>query len=256
MLFEDIVFGPIYSRRLNQSLGINLLPSKKKFCNFNCLYCECGWNEDTSKVIDRVHKKEDVFEALNNKLIEINRNNIPVDSITFSGNGEPTLHPNFAEIIDFVIEKRNKYIPNAKISVLTNATTLSDKDVFSALKKVDNPILKLDSAIEKTFYLISNAKKEVVDMDELIENLISFGSYGIIQTILLRGEHNGIVFDNTTDEEFNAYIDVIKKINPRFVMLYPLDRIPPEKNLVKLSQEEIEIFAQKMRLLSIDVKTY
>lgn len=256
MLFEDIIFGPIKSRRLGNSLGINLLPVHKKLCNFNCVYCECGWNEDTKDIKDSIHKKEDIREALETKLIEIKEKNIPVDSITFSGNGEPTIHPDFPEIVDFVIELRNKYLKNAKITVLSNATTLVKDDVFKALKKIDNPILKLDAGREEMFYAISKTSPKQISFDKVKAKLLEFGKDAIIQTLLLRGENDGIRLDNTSEEEFSAWLEIVKKINPRQVMLYAIDRVTPESKLEKLAIEELELFADRVRAIGIETKTY
>lgn len=256
MLFDEIVFGPIHSRRLGSSLGINLLPTKKKLCNFNCVYCECGWNEDTKDILDLAPKKEDIEKAFKEKLILIKEKNIVIDSITFSGNGEPTLHPEFSQIIDMIVELRNLYLPKAKISVLSNATNLLKDDIFNALHKIDNPILKLDSGTEKMFYAISKANPKVISFEKVKERLILFGKNAIVQTLLLRGENEGQNLDNTSDEEFEAWLKVVKEINPKMVMLYAIDRVTPESNLEKLSKEELESFAQKVRALGIKTKTY
>ena len=256
MLFENIVFGPIKSRRLGNSLGVNLLPTHKKLCNFNCIYCECGWNEETKDINDKLNNKEDIKRALKERLIEMKEKNIPLDSITFSGNGEPTMHPEFSDIIDIVVELRNQYAKDAKISVLSNATNLIRDDVFNALHKVDNPILKLDAGTEKMFYAINKAKPKVISFEKTIERLIEFGKDAIIQTLLLRGENDNIKIDNTTEEEFKSWLEIVKRIKPRYVMLYPIDRITPESNLEKLNKEELEFFANKIRAIGIETKTY
>lgn len=256
MLFNEIVFGPIHSRRLGNSLGINLLPPHKKLCNFDCVYCECGWNEDTKEIVDLVPQKKDIEKELKEKLILFKENGTIIDSITFSGNGEPTLHPEFCEIIDMVVQYRNLYSPEAKISVLSNATNLLKDDVFNALHKIDNPILKLDSANPEMFYAISKANPKSISLEKVKEKLILFGKDAIMQTLLLRGENNGQIIDNTTQEEFSAWLEVVKKVKPRMVMLYAIDRVTPESNLEKLSLEELETFAQKVRALGIETKTY
>ncbi|MDD3663011.1 MAG: radical SAM protein [Candidatus Pacebacteria bacterium] len=256
MLFNEIVFGPIHSRRLGNSLGINLLPTHKKLCNFDCIYCECGWNEDTKEIVDLVPQKKDIEKELKEKLIRFKENGTIIDSITFSGNGEPTLHPEFSEIIDMVVHYRNLYAPKAKISVLSNATNLLKEDIFNALHKIDNPILKLDSATPKMFYAISKANPKVINLEKVKEKLILFGKDAIMQTLLLRGENDGKIIDNTTQEEFSAWLEVVKQVKPRMVMLYAIDRVTPESNLEKLSIEELETFAQKVRALGIETKTY
>lgn len=257
MLFEDIVFGPIKSRRLGDSLGLNVLPTQRKLCNFNCVYCECGWNPD-SQVIpkDYLHSKEEIISQLEQSLKKFRDKNQNIDSITFAGNGEPTIHPEFPEIVDEVIILRDKFYPNAKITVLSNSTRLVDDGVFNALKKIDNPILKLDSANKEMFYRISKTNPNNVNFDKIIQRLIEFGSRAIIQTLLIRGKHNGEIIDNTTKEEFEKWLEIIKQIKPLYVMLYPIDRVTPESELEKLSKEEIQSFADILIENGINAKAY
>ena len=164
--FDSIVFGPVRSRRLGSSLGINLLPLKGKLCSFDCVYCECGWNAE-GRSDNKIPTVEQVREALRSKLVECHRDNIPVDSITFSGNGEPTLHPDFPEIIDYTIALRDELFPEAVISVLSNATMLGKPGVKEALSKVDNPILKLDGVDEDYVRLIDRPQNPNYSIDEV-----------------------------------------------------------------------------------------
>lgn len=256
ILFEDIVFGPIKSRRLGTSLGVNVLPTTKKICNFNCVYCECGWNEDNSVTDKKLHSRAIIREALAKSLKEIKEEGIELNSITFAGNGEPTIHPEFSEIVDDVIEFRNQYHPDAKITVLTNSTNLNKPTVFDALLKIDNPILKLDAGSNEMFKSINRINTTSTSFQEILSNLKRFGEKGVIQTLLLRGKHNNEIIDNTSDEEFNLYLEHLQKINPRYVMLYAIDRETPEQNLEKLSLEELESYAEKIRALGIEVKVY
>lgn len=255
MLFEEIVFGPIHSRRLGVSLGVNVLPTEKKYCSFNCVYCECGWNVIDTNVQVPLNKREDIRKALGKKLSE-NQNelNKTINSITFSGNGEPTIHPEILGIVNDVMELRDRYCPQAKISILSNSTNLVREDVFEALRKIDNPILKLDAGTEKMYETINEPVNS--NFEQIKQKLISFGNKAIIQTLLLRGEHNGKTIDNTSEEEFSAWLDTIKKIRPRMVMLYSIDRITPEKKLEKLLIPELESYAQRVRALGIETKTY
>ena len=252
ILFHDIIFGPIKSRRLGFSLGINLLPTNSKICSLNCIYCECGWNPEKSLSTD-FNKKEDVFKALESRLIEIKENNEPLDVLTFAGNGEPTLHPQFSEIIDDVIILRNKYFPNKKIAVLSNATTLGNKRVLGALKKIDLPILKLDSAIESTFRLI-NKPSNSFNFQDYINNLMNFKNNIIVQTMFLRGEIDGLSIDNTTENELSKWIEIVKQLNPVNVMIYSLDRKPPAKKLIKIEPEELKNIAEKLITQNIPVQ--
>ena len=254
ILFETLVFGPIKSRRLGKSLGINLMPEVVKICSFDCIYCECGWNpgDKTNSGLPR----KDVFEhTLEDRLLELRDTNNEPDSITFSGNGEPTLHPDFAEIIDITIKLRDKYIPNAKVSVLTNGTMLHKKEVFDAISKIDNNIIKIDGGTYETIKAINKPNVDF-DLEEYIKTLLRFKGDLIIQTCFLRGEHNSIKIDNTTKEEVKLWTEHIKLINPKKVMIYAIDRDTPEKNIEKISQEELEEIATPLRHLGIEVECF
>ena len=252
MLFHEIIFGPIKSRRLGISLGINLLPATGKICTFDCIYCECGYNAD-GRTKQSFPPREVVAQALEAKLQELKNTGITPDVLTFSGNGEPTLHPEFEGIIDDTIELRNKYFPQAKISVLSNATMIDKESVFRALNKVDNNILKLDSVFEHQVKLIDQPSQPSFSVTKLIENLKRFNGNLIIQTIFFKGVHNGQFIDNTTEEEVNAWIEILKEIHPKQVMIYTIDRATPEKNLQKISLEELNIIAGKLKKAGFNV---
>ena len=256
MLFENTIIGPIHSRRLGNSLGINLLPLKRKFCTYDCIYCECGWNEETIENKIELPSYEDVINQLKKRIDELKAEGTVVDSFTFAGNGEPTLHPDFPKVVDLVVEIRNKYYPNAVITLLTNATQLSRPEIYNALLKLDNPVLKLDAGMAAMRNSINKPTAEKYSFDELVNNLILFGNRGIIQTLLLRGSNDGKIISNVSDEDFGEYIELLKKIRPKYVMLYAIDRATPEKDLEKLSVDELEIYAQKIRNEGIDVKVY
>ena len=256
MLFENTIIGPIHSRRLGNSLGINLLPLKRKFCTYDCVYCECGWNEETIENKIELPSYEDVRNQLKKRIDELKAEGTVVDSFTFAGNGEPTLHPDFPKVVDLVVEIRNKYYPNAVITLLTNATQLSRPEIYNALLKLDNPVLKLDAGMAAMRNSINKPTAEKYSFDELVNNLILFGNRGIIQTLLLRGSNDGKIISNVSDEDFGEYIELLKKICPKYVMLYAIDRTTPEKDLEKLSVDELEIYAQKIRNEGIDVKVY
>lgn len=251
-MFHSTVFGPIHSRRLGVSLGINLMPDDGKVCSFDCLYCEAGFNSQgrgTTGLPTRAEVKADL-EA---KLLAMKENGEKPDVITFSGNGEPTLHPEFSGVIDDTIELRDRLCPEAKVSVLTNSTRIFNPEVAEALKKVDNNILKLDSAVEQTMRLIDRPASKDFTVDRVIEGLKQFGGTGVIQTMILRGEHDGIPVDNTTDREIEALIDAYKRIGPKEVMLYSLDRSTPEERLVKVERPELEAIARRIREAGVNV---
>lgn len=245
VLFHSTVFGPIHSRRLGVSLGINLSPNDGKICSFDCLYCEAGFNAQ-GKGSSGFPKREEVKEQLNEKLKHMKEAGENLDVITFSGNGEPTLHPDFPDILDDVLALRDKYYPNAKVSVLTNSTKIFSKDIAQALKKADNNILKLDSAVEDTMRIIDRPNSPAFTVDKVIESLRQFKGTGIIQTMLLRGEHDGKKIDNTTPDELNALIEAYKTIAPREIMIYSLDRSTPAERLVKIPKEEMEVIGRKI----------
>ena len=237
MLFDKIIFGPIQSRRLGLSLGVNLLSPTAKLCNFDCIYCECGWNKTSPG--GTFNNSLEVIEALEAKLIQMKNEGKAPDTITFAGNGEPTMHPQFADIISKTIDLRNTIAPLCKISVLTNATMINRPEVAQALLKVDQNILKLDSAIDATYEII-NMPKNTRTVDQQIELLKQFSGQGIIQTMLLKGTNEqGIDVDNTTEKEISALINAIKEIKPTKIMLYSLDRIPPTSTLIQIPHSQL-----------------
>ena len=253
-LVEPLVFGPIKSRRLGNSLGINLLPEFGKICSFDCIYCECGWNPENKKN-SGIPTKEIFEHTLEKRLQELKGTDNEPDSITFSGNGEPTLNPDFVEIIDITLRLRDLYIPNAKISVLTNGTMLHKKEIFNAISKVDNNIIKIDGGTYETIKSI-NQPNVNFDLEKYINILQEYKGELTIQTCFLRGEHNGIKIDNTTEEEIELWIEHIKKIKPKKTMIYAIDRETPEKNLEKISQNELEKIADRLRQFGFTVECF
>jgi wyosine [tRNA(Phe)-imidazoG37] synthetase (radical SAM superfamily) len=250
-LFEDIIFGPVKSRRLGVSLGINLLPGNLKICNFNCIYCECGWTGQDVDNPEQMPDRESVSKALESKLKEMLQKNQEPDVITFAGNGEPTMHPDFIEIINDSIELRNRYFPKAKIAVLSNATTIVDNNIRKALGKIEMNILKLDSANNDTVYL-HNQPLGNYKVEDVIENLKKFNGKLIIQTLFLRGTSNRIKVDNTTPEEIESWLKALKEINPEEVMIYTISRDTPLGNLLKkVPREDLNKIALKVRKLGI-----
>jgi wyosine [tRNA(Phe)-imidazoG37] synthetase (radical SAM superfamily) len=251
ILFDQIIFGPIHSRRLGLSLGVNLLPIDAKICSFNCIYCECGFN--TTMHDSPIPTRDQVRETLEAKLQEMVAEGQIPDVITFAGNGEPTLHAEFEGIIDDTIALRNKYCPTAKVSVLSNSTRIHKPHIFAALNKVDNNILKFDSAIDRTMKLMDQPVGKHINVAWFIEHLKKFEGRLIIQTMFLRGEVQGEKLDNTTDEEVEAWIHALEQIRPEQVMMYSLDREAPTKNLQKVSVDELNIIAEKVRAKGFDV---
>jgi wyosine [tRNA(Phe)-imidazoG37] synthetase (radical SAM superfamily) len=254
-LFNDIIFGPVKSRRLGLSLGVNLLPTDVKLCNFDCIYCECGWSHacdseggrhGTDKPF-RFNRREDVREQLGKKLREMVAAGTPPDVITFAGNGEPTMHPEFEAVIDDTLALRDAICPSAKVSVLSNATMIGRESVRRALLKVDNNILKLDSAFDDTVRLL-NAPQGVYSVARVVENMKLFGGRLIIQTMFTRG--GGV--DNTTEREVAAWLELVREVAPRQVMIYTIDRDTPCKELEKVPLAELQAIAERVRALGIE----
>ncbi|MBR4268047.1 MAG: radical SAM protein [Bacteroidales bacterium] len=249
-LFNDLVYGPIHSRRLGNSLGINLLPTEKKYCNFNCIYCECGANIPGHA--GNLPKRQDIAAALEKKLISLKQDDIKVDSITFAGNGEPTIHPDFHEVISDTVNLRNKFCPDAKISVLSNATRIVNENTVATLKMIDNCILKIDAGIEDTAKAIDRpvGNYSLKKQEELLKN---FDGNFVLQTMFLSGDVNGKKIDNTTPEEVSAWLKIVEELRPKKVMIYTIARDTPEKNLQKASKETLDNIQKKVQDLGIEI---
>lgn len=245
VLFHSTIFGPIHSRRLGTSLGINLSPNDGKVCSFDCIYCEAGYNAQGAGSTG-LPPAARVLSDLEAKLREMKEKGENLDVITFSGNGEPTLHPQFPEIVDGVLALRDKFYPRAKVSVLTNSTRIFTPAVAEALKKVDNNILKLDSAVEGTMRLIDQPNDPGFTVERTVEALRQFAGTGIIQTMFLRGTHGGQRVDNTTPGEIEALVEAYRAISPASVMIYSLDRSTPEEKLEKVPKEELDAIAARI----------
>ena len=248
-LYNDIIFGPIHSRRLGLSLGVNLLPLENKICTFDCIYCECGWTEKGCSA--RFNRREDVSRLLAQKLEEMAAAGTPPDVITFAGNGEPTMHPDFEAIIDDVIRTRDQHAPKAKVSVLTNGTMIRKESVRRALMRVDNNIVKLDSAFDETVRQIDEPLGEY-SVAETVEYMKLFEGHLIVQTMFLRGSFEGRTVDNTTEREVAAWLKRIEEIRPRQVMIYTVDRDTPAPDLHKVPVDELNRIADRVRALGID----
>lgn len=248
MLFGSIVYGPIRSRRLGVSLGINLMPTTAKLCTFDCVYCECGWNKPV--LHPNLPTRADVRAALESQLSAAIE---PIDVITFSGNGEPTMHPDFLGIIQDTCALRDQYCPKAKVSVLSNSTQLGRTDVIEALRLCDNRILKLDSAIDATMRLIDKPVNAQLTVKQIAQWLSIFDGDFTLQTCFLRGEYQGQTIDNTTPEELTAWYEMVDYLHPKQVMIYVIDRVTPLETLEKIPAETMEKIAIPLREKGIDV---
>lgn len=249
-LFPDIIFGPVRSRRLGLSLGVNLLPTRSKLCSFDCIYCECGWNAEHTGA-RRFNDRDDVRTQLEATLRRMVADGTPPDVITFAGNGEPTLHPDFETVIGDTLALRDALCPGAKVSVLSNATQLHRDDVRRALLRVDNNILKLDSAFDATVRRMNNPQNAAYTVRETVEQMKWFEGRMILQTMFLRGTCGGAPIDNTTEEEVAGWLRLVGEIRPRQVMVYSLDRDTPCPTLEKVPREELQTIAARVEALGI-----
>ena len=233
MLREKIVFGPIPSRRLGSSLGINVLPEEGKLCNFDCIYCECGWNRD-GRGDKRIPDLRMLQEALEAKLAACAAEGVPIDSITYSGDGEPTLNPDFPAMIDATLMLRNRYYPAARVSVLTNATRLDAPAVFEALRRVDSPILKLDAPTTALARII-NRPAPGYDVSRVVEGMRRFGGDFVLQTMFLRAPG----FDSADPAVLGPWMEIVRNLRPREIMVYTIARPTPMGALSKFTALEM-----------------
>ena len=242
ILYPSPIFGPVRSRRLGLSLGINLLPADGKLCSFDCIYCECGLNAERRPTL-KMPSRELVRDKLRETLERMRAEGNEPDTLTFAGNGEPTSHPDFKAIIDDTIALRDELAPKAVISVLTNATHILKENVFRALLRVDNPLLKLDTVDSDYIHLVDRPTSRY-DLPALIERMKAFGERAIIQTMFMKGTWQGIDVDNTGERYVLPWLDVIRAIHPKLVTIYTIDRETPDKCLAKATHEELDRIAK------------
>ena len=247
-LYHQVVFGPVHSRRLGLSLGVNLMPLDNKLCSFECIYCECGWR--TGGVQLRYNDRQTVVRALRERLAQLKSEGVTPDVITFAGNGEPTMHPEFGRVVEDVIAVRDSCSPTTKISVLSNATMIGRREVREALLKVDNNILKLDSAFDRTAQQI-NQPSGNYSVASTVAAMKLFEGRLIIQTMFLRGTFRGERVDNTTEQEVSAWLGLVAEIAPRQVMIYTVDRDTPAEDLHKVSVDALRAISARVEALGI-----
>lgn len=252
-LFDKIIFGPVKSRRLGISLGINLLPSDKKFCNFDCLYCECGWTDNSNISRRDLPSREQTKDELEKKIRNMSAEDMVPDVITFAGNGEPSIHPDFPGIIEDTIEIRDLLCPEARIAVLSNSTTLHKNNIIEALKRVDQSILKLDTAIEESYQFI-NRPGSGSSISKIIDQLKNYGDHLILQTLFFKGSFNGISIDNSSKMEVDKLLAAYKEIQPESIMIYTFERDTPLDSLEKIPLKKLKEIARKIELSGIPVE--
>ncbi|WP_373722781.1 radical SAM protein [Bacteroides heparinolyticus] len=251
VIYPSPIFGPVHSRRLGVSLGINLLPADGKICTFDCIYCECGFNADRRSK-QPLPTREEVRTALEARLQDMLQNGPAPDVLTFAGNGEPTAHPRFPEIITDTLVLRDRYFPNAKVSVLTNSTFIHKPAVFEALNKVDNNILKLDT-VDEAYIRELDRPTGSYSVNKIIESMKAFKGNCIIQAMFLKGSYAGKNMDNTSDKYVLPWLEAVKEIAPRQVMIYTIDRETPGQDLRKATHEELDRIATLIKKEGIEV---
>lgn len=251
VIYPSPIFGPVHSRRLGVSLGINLMPADGKLCSFDCIYCECGFNADFRPTQSRP-TREEVYAALKVRLQDMKLNGPAPDVLTFAGNGEPTAHPHFPEIIADTLALRDEYFPKAKVSVLSNSTFIHKPAVFEALKKVDNNILKLDTVDEEYIRELDRPVGKY-SVQQIIEGMKAFKGKCIIQTMFLKGSHRGKDMNNTTEAFVLPWLETVKEIAPQKVMIYTIDRETPDHDLMKATCEELDRIGEMVKQAGFEV---
>ena len=249
-IYSSPIFGPVISRRLGVSLGINLMPADGKICTFDCIYCECGLNAERRPALPRPTRQE-VRDGLQRQLEKMSAEGPKPDVLTFAGNGEPTAHPDFPGIVDDVIMLRDKYFPNAKVSVLSNATRVTAPKVFDALMRIDNNIQKLDT-VDMEYIRKLDRPVGKYDLEAIIDSLRKFNGHVIIQTMFLSGEVNGVDYDNTSDRYVIPWMNAIQSIRPEKVMIYTIDRETPVSGLRKATPQILDKIAERLRMSGVD----
>ena len=248
IIYPSPIFGPVHSRRLGISLGINLLPPDGKVCTFNCIYCECGFNEDHRPSLP-MPTREEVATGLEEKLCQMVADGQLPDVLTFAGNGEPTCHPHFAEIIGDTIRLRDKYCPKAKVSVLSNATMIHRQAVHDALMRVDNNIQKLDT-VDPIYINKVDRPNGNYDVNKIIERMKAFNGHLIIQTMFMRSQETGVrsqeSVDNTGEAFVGPWLEAVKAIAPQQVMIYTIDRETPAQGLLKATHEQLDAIRDRV----------
>ncbi len=254
ILYPSPIFGPVRSRRLGRSLGVNLSPADGKVCSFDCIYCECGLNAERLPKT-KPPKREVVAKELEHCLSRMKEEGVEIDAITYSGNGEPTSHPEFLGVVQDTCALRDKYFPQAKICLLTNATHLTKPEIFEALSLIDRPCLKLDT-VDIDYIRLVDRPNCPYRLEDVLSRMKAVGSRAIVQTMFMKGEFDGVSVDNTTDEYVQPWVDAVTEISPMGVDIYTIARETPVTGLRKVSLDELEAIADKLRSRGIDVHCF
>ena len=255
-LWSDIVFGPIQSRRVGTSLGVNLLPVNGKLCSFDCIYCECGSLAGGAPKKDRrMPGFKEVSDAMSRRFKELYDEGVKIDSISFTGNGEPTLNKDFPEIVDKTVELRDKFFPSAVISVFSNSTTLEKRGVFDALMKIDNRIMKVDCCDEQLLAVV-NRPLGVFSLERVLKNLERFNGDFILQTMFFKGAVDGCEFDLTSPQLVEGWMEIVRRLRPSKILAYSLDRDTPVAGLMKIPRERLQEITAPLRDEGFEVEIF
>ena len=254
VIYPGPVFGPVKSRRLGKSLGVNLLPVNGKLCSFDCIYCECVLNDEHRPKL-KMPSREEVREALEKRLAAMREADDLPEAITYSGNGEPTSHPDFLAIVKDTRALRDRYCPQAKVCLLTNATHLNRDDVFEAVKLIDRPCLKLDT-VDADYIRFVDRPNCPYDVKTVIERMKAFEGKCIVQTMFMQGEFAGRSVDNTTDDYVEPWLAALREIRPEGVDIYTLARDTPVAGLKKVGPETLAAIAGRVSALGISAHWY
>lgn len=252
ILYPSPIFGPVHSRRLGVSLGINLMPADGKLCTFDCIYCECGFNSGQRPKQPRP-TREQVREALRAQLEKMTAEGVLPDVLTFAGNGEPTAHPNFPDIIADTIALRDEFCPSAKVAVLSNATMTHRPEVFRALLRVDDNIQKLDT-VSPDYIRTIDRPVGAYDVDNVVKRLTDFNGHVMVQTLFMQGTSaSGADADNTSDDFVRPWLNALRTIRPEKVMVYTIDRDTPDPGLRKAPAPVLNAIAAQVRAEGFEV---
>ncbi len=243
-LQSGIIYGPVRSRRLGLSLGINLLPTDYKVCSYNCLYCQYGWTPRRS--LNPAHALKDLPQpaevrvALEKALRSVVRKRAKLDAVTFSGNGESTLHPEFPEIVDLAAALRDRYLPQLKLAILSNSSTVPREEIRAALNRLDARMMKLDAGSEEIVHQLNGPAppfylKEIVDGLKQLKDVI-------LQSLFVQGR-----ICNADPDAIAQWIERVREIRPALVQIYSLDRVPADARIWKINLPTLEWIANQVR---------
>lgn len=248
-LHTSLIYGPVHSRRLGASLGVNLLPPDGKVCTFDCLYCECGTNRER-RTRSALPQRADVVAQLEQRLREIAATGEPLDDITFVGNGEPTVNPAFPQIVDDTLVLRDALAPKATVSVLSNGSLAGKPAIHKALEKLDGNILKLDAANEDYVRFLDQPQGRF-SLDETLRVYESFEGNVSIQTMFVRGHVLGHDADNTGDAFVRPWLAALRRIRPKIVEVYTVDRTTPHPGFEKVPPKDLDAIRDRVHALGI-----